>query len=78
MGKEDTYDIREAYKCTVVTFGEGVVYDCPVKKMGEQLGILKVGLTHDKFLSYVPAIQQEVKYSTCIQESTPLMLRLVV
>ena len=59
-GKEDTYDIREAYKCTVVTFGPDVVYDCPVKKMGEQLSFLKYGLTHDKFHSYVPVIQQEV------------------
>lgn len=31
------YDIREAYKCTVVTFGPDVCYDCPVSKMGEQL-----------------------------------------
>lgn len=59
-GKEDTYDIREAYKCTVVTFGPDVVYDCPVKKMGEQLGFLKTGLTRDKYHSYVPAIQEEV------------------
>ena len=36
--KEEVYDIREAYKCTVVTFGPGVCYDCPVRKMGEQLG----------------------------------------
>lgn len=60
MAKEETYDIREAYKCTVVTFGEGVVYDCPIKKMGEQLGFFKYGLTNDKFISYVPQIQEEV------------------
>lgn len=58
--KEEVYDIREAYKCTVVTFGPDVCYDCPVKKMGEQLGFFKTGLTQDKFINYVPVIQDEV------------------
>jgi len=59
--KEEVYDIREAYKCTVVTFGPGVCYDCPVRKMGEQLGFFKTGLTADKYQSYVPIIQREVE-----------------
>jgi len=59
--KEEVYDIREAYKCTVVTFGPDVCYDCPVKKMGEQLGFFKTGLTTDKFYSYVDVIQDEVE-----------------
>eukprot|EP00040_Diaphanoeca_grandis_P030623 m.181415 g.181415 ORF g.181415 m.181415 type:complete len:478 (-) comp32063_c0_seq1:165-1598(-) len=64
-GKEDVYDIREAYKCTVVTFGPDVCYDCPVPKMGEQLGFFKTGLTADKFPGYVETIQDEVeKYFT--------------
>lgn len=58
--KEETYDIREAYKCTVVTFGPDVCYDCPVSKMGEQLSFFKTGLTTDKFHSYVDIIQDEV------------------
>ena len=49
--KEEVYDIREAYKCTVVTFGPGVCYDCPVRKMGEQLGFFKTGLTADKYVA---------------------------
>lgn len=59
--KEHVYDIREAYKCTIVTFGPGVCYDCPIKKMGEQLGFFKTGLTADKYFSYVGIIQQEVE-----------------
>jgi len=60
-GKEDVYDIREAYKCTVVTFGPDVCYDCPISKMGEQLGFFKSGLTADKFHGYVSTIQEEVE-----------------
>eukprot|EP00039_Didymoeca_costata_P024487 m.10422 g.10422 ORF g.10422 m.10422 type:complete len:476 (+) comp4257_c0_seq1:46-1473(+) len=61
MGKEDVFDIRKAYRCTVVTFGPGVCYDCPVKKMGEQLGFLKTGLTQQRYISYVPILHKEAE-----------------
>ena len=35
-----------------------------VKKMGEQLAFFKTGLTADKFVSYVPIIQNEVSLVT--------------
>ena len=34
--REHVFDIREAYAMTVITFGPGVCYDCPQKKMAEQ------------------------------------------
>jgi hypothetical protein len=39
--REHVFDIREAYAMTVITFGPGVCYDCPQKKMAEQFAFFK-------------------------------------
>jgi sterol 14alpha-demethylase len=39
--REQVFDIREAYAMTVITFGPGVCYDCPQKKMAEQFAFFK-------------------------------------
>lgn len=49
--REHVFDIREAYAMTVITFGPGVCYDCPQKKMAEQFAY--VTLTAYKLLSFV-------------------------
>ena len=40
--REHVFDIREAYAMTVITFGPGVCYDCPQKKMAEQFAYVSV------------------------------------
>jgi len=57
---DEIFDIREAYKCTAVTFGPGVCYDCPAKITYQQFGFFKTCLDSERFRSYVPIIEQEV------------------
>ncbi|KAG7373396.1 cytochrome P450 [Nitzschia inconspicua] len=57
---EKTFDIREAYKMTITTFGPGVCYDCPQSKMAQQFALFKDNLSHEKFVEYMSLIQEEV------------------
>lgn len=57
--REHVFDIREAYAMTVITFGPGVCYDCPQKKMAEQFAFFKDGLSDSCFVKYVQLVQEE-------------------
>lgn len=57
--REHVFDIREAYAMTVITFGPGVCYDCPQKKMAEQFSFFKDGLSDASFVKYVKLVQEE-------------------
>jgi sterol 14-demethylase len=56
---EKTFDIREAYRMTVTTFGPGVCYDCPQSKMAQQFALFKDNLSDAKFEQYILQIQEE-------------------
>lgn len=58
--RESEFDIREAYKMTVTTFGPGVCYDCPQSKMAQQFAFMKNGLSDAHFIRYINLIQDEV------------------
>ena len=57
--REHVFDIREAYAMTVITFGPGVCYDCPQKKMAEQFAFFKDGLGDSSFVKYMELVQEE-------------------
>jgi sterol 14-demethylase len=58
--REHEFDIREAYKMTVTTFGPGVCYDCPQAKMAQQFAFFKDGLSDESFVKYMELVQEEV------------------
>lgn len=58
--REHVFDIREAYAMTITTFGPGVCYDCPQRKMAEQFAFFKDGLSDAKFVQYMELVQEEV------------------
>jgi len=58
--RESEFDIREAYRMTVTTFGPGVCYDCPQSKMAQQFAFFKDGLSDEKFVEYISIVQDEV------------------
>lgn len=61
-GKHSHISAEEVYNgLTKPVFGKDVVYDCPNSKLMEQKKFIKFGLTTERFISYVPMIQQEVQ-----------------
>eukprot|EP00002_Diphylleia_rotans_P008328 TRINITY_DN1810_c0_g1_i1.p1 TRINITY_DN1810_c0_g1~~TRINITY_DN1810_c0_g1_i1.p1 ORF type:complete len:494 (-),score=107.30 TRINITY_DN1810_c0_g1_i1:102-1583(-) len=54
-------DQQEVYRFTVPVFGNGVVYDAPLKIRGQQLKIAANGLKSAMLKSYVPQIVQEAE-----------------
>lgn len=58
--REHVFDIREAYAMTITTFGPGVCYDCPQRKMAEQFAFFKDGLSDARFVEYMELVQDEV------------------
>lgn len=57
--REHQFDIREAYRMTVITFGPGVCYDCPQSKMAQQFAFFKDGLNDECFVEYMKLVQEE-------------------
>ena len=58
---EQVFDIREAYAMTVTTFGPGVCYDVPQKRMAEQFAFFKNALSDQAFVKYMDLVQEEVE-----------------
>jgi sterol 14alpha-demethylase len=58
---EQVFDIRQAYAMTVTTFGPGVCYDVPQKRMAEQFAFFKNGLSDQAFVQYMELVQDEVE-----------------
>ena len=52
---------REAYKLMTPIFGEGVVFDAPGDRLGQQLGMVMRFLRDHKMRGYPPIIEDETK-----------------
>ncbi|MCA9549425.1 MAG: cytochrome P450 [Myxococcales bacterium] len=52
---------REAYKLMTPIFGEGVVFDAPGDRLGQQLGMVMKFLRDHKMRGYPPVIEDETK-----------------
>lgn len=60
--KEATFDIFEAYRFTLATFGEDVCYGAPSSKiMHEQFGFFRWGLKGSHYATYVAQIEDEAR-----------------
>lgn len=57
---EHVFDIRKAYQMTVTTFGPGVCYDVPQRRMAEQFAFFKNGLSDAAFVRHMENVQDEV------------------
>jgi sterol 14-demethylase len=60
---DDVLNPSEAYKMMTPVFGEGIVYDAPMDKMAEQIGMLLPCLQDRRMRSYSEVITSEVARS---------------
>lgn len=60
---DDVLNPSEAYKMMTPVFGEGIVYDAPMDKMSEQIGMLLPCLQDRRMRSYAEVITSEVARS---------------
>jgi hypothetical protein len=58
--RDKEFDIRDAYRMTVTTFGPRVCYDCPQAKMAQQCAFFKDRLSDESFFRYIELVKEEV------------------
>lgn len=56
---DEELSAKDAYQFMVPVFGKGIVYDCPLAVMKEQLKMVRVGLSAERLKTYVPKMVAE-------------------